>query len=131
MKASFSGTTLLLAVLVMSVSCRDEKDDPHMALIGTWEEVSLEISDCIEERYNTSRFCDRSCQTITITQNSVAFDDDPPTSYSIDGNTITIIRGGLTLHPNFEVLGNILRITIQYNEAEGGCKSVYTYRKSI
>lgn len=131
MKGPITATVLFSVTLALLVACRDEKDDPHMALIGTWEEMSLEITDCIEEKYNASRFCDRSCQMITITQNSVSFDDDPPTGYTIDGNTITIVRGGLTLHPTFEVSGNILTITIQYNEAEGGCKSVYMYRKSI
>jgi len=131
MKAPLIGTALFLAVLGVFVSCHNEDDDPHMALIGTWEEMSLEITDCIEEKYNASRSCDRSCQMITITQNTVTFGDDPPTSYAVDGNTITIVRGGLTLHPKFEVSGNTLVITIQYSGEEGGCKSVYTYRKSI
>lgn len=129
MKVAIRGRALFLVVFALCVNCRDKADDPHMALIGTWEEISLEISDCLEEKYNASRSCDRACQMITITQSTVAFDDDPPTAYTVDGNRITIVRGGLTLQPTFEVSGNTLTITIQYSEAEGGCRSIYTYRK--
>jgi len=120
---------VFVALLVASLIYSCKESESNNSLLGTWEETSFVVTECQNPDFNNSEICSSACQKLTFSDSTVVFDNDAPINYAVDGNVITIVLAGTTLFPVYNISGNMLTITIQDREEDGGCKSVYTYER--
>ena len=130
MKLLFTQNYKLITVFLIFVSILSCEDSETVnTLLGTWQEIKFEVTECENSDFNRIRECTSTCQQLTFTETTVTFDNDPPIAYALDGNVITIVIAGRTVYPIYSISNDQLTITIKDRPSEGSCKSVYTYKR--
>lgn len=120
---------MLLTSVLLTQSCKDDDDaNPADQLIGTWVEFSYVSSGCSDPSDNESGNCTK-CETLVATSTTLTFEGEPAYPYTVDGNTLSVTVGPQIYKVQFAVNGNELVLTIQDSDADGGCKSVTTYKR--
>lgn len=124
--------TAVVTSLLLSTSCKDDDEKPGSALIGTWEQVSVTFSQCLDSNDNGVITC-TSCDRMVITENTVTFEGEPAEPYTATNSTIsfTTTLGATTVTEtvNYVITGTTLTITFKDDASDGGCLNTITFIK--